>query len=155
MAVCRQDMLYKDYTSNPIPTCIFMPDTVQWAVVQESQGIQYWSATRYNAFAFCTRISLEINRSGDKRVYLQRWQMRCLQACAFMSKCVYTREQTRLHFVSNAFITGDKRVHRWRQTRSSLEPKRWRYSNALYLVADRYWKAWKCKPSAQLMTSFC
>ena len=23
MAVCRQDMLYKDYTSNPIPTSFF------------------------------------------------------------------------------------------------------------------------------------
>ena len=26
MAVCRQDMLYKDYTSNPIPTSFFIPE---------------------------------------------------------------------------------------------------------------------------------
>ena len=28
MAVCRQDMLYKDYTSNPIPTSFLIPDMI-------------------------------------------------------------------------------------------------------------------------------
>ena len=28
MAVCRQDILYKDYTSNPIPTSFFLPEIV-------------------------------------------------------------------------------------------------------------------------------
>ena len=28
MVVCRQDMLYKDYTSNPIPTSFYIPETI-------------------------------------------------------------------------------------------------------------------------------
>ena len=32
MAVCRQDMLYKDYTSNPIPTSFFIPDMILQAM---------------------------------------------------------------------------------------------------------------------------
>ena len=32
MAVCGQDMLYKDYTSNPIPTSFFIPDMILQAM---------------------------------------------------------------------------------------------------------------------------
>ena len=32
MAVCRQDMLYKDYTSNPIPTSFLIPDMILHAI---------------------------------------------------------------------------------------------------------------------------
>ena len=32
MAVCRQDMLYKDYTTNPIPTSFFIPDMILLAM---------------------------------------------------------------------------------------------------------------------------
>ena len=32
MAVCRQDMVYKDYTNNPIPTSFFIPDMILWAM---------------------------------------------------------------------------------------------------------------------------
>ena len=32
MAVRRQDMLYKDYTSNPIPTSFFIPNMILQAM---------------------------------------------------------------------------------------------------------------------------
>ena len=37
MAVCRQDMLYKDYTSNPIPISFFIPEIILQVMLQD-----YW-----------------------------------------------------------------------------------------------------------------
>ena len=37
MAVCRQDMLYKDYTSNPIPISLFIPEIILRVMLQD-----YW-----------------------------------------------------------------------------------------------------------------
>ena len=37
MAVCRQDMLYKDYTTNPIPTSLFISEIILQVMLQD-----YW-----------------------------------------------------------------------------------------------------------------
>ena len=37
MAVCRQDMLYKDYTNNPIPTSFFIPEIIMQVMLRD-----YW-----------------------------------------------------------------------------------------------------------------
>ena len=37
MAVCREDMLYKDYTTNPIPTSFFIPEIILQVMLQD-----YW-----------------------------------------------------------------------------------------------------------------
>ena len=37
MAVCRQDMLYKDYTTNPIPTSFFIAEIILRVMLQD-----YW-----------------------------------------------------------------------------------------------------------------
>ena len=39
MAVGRQDMLYKDYTSNPIPTSFFIPEIILRVMLQD-----YWES---------------------------------------------------------------------------------------------------------------
>ncbi len=38
MAVCREDMLYKDYTTNPIPTSIFFISEIILRVMLQD----YW-----------------------------------------------------------------------------------------------------------------
>ena len=37
MAVCRQDMLYKDYTTTPIPTSFFISEIIQQVMLRD-----YW-----------------------------------------------------------------------------------------------------------------
>ena len=37
MAVCREDMLYKDYTTNPIPTSFFISEIILQVMLQD-----YW-----------------------------------------------------------------------------------------------------------------
>ena len=37
MAVCRQDMLYKDYTTNPIPTSFFISEIILQVMLRD-----YW-----------------------------------------------------------------------------------------------------------------
>ena len=37
MAVCREDMLYKDYTTNPIPTSFFISEIILRVTLQD-----YW-----------------------------------------------------------------------------------------------------------------
>ena len=37
MAVCREDMLYKDYTTNPIPTSLFISEIILQVMLQD-----YW-----------------------------------------------------------------------------------------------------------------
>ena len=37
MAVCRDDMLYKDYTTNPIPTSFFISEIILRVMLQD-----YW-----------------------------------------------------------------------------------------------------------------
>ena len=37
MAVCREDMLYKDYTTNPIPTSFYISEIILQVMLQD-----YW-----------------------------------------------------------------------------------------------------------------
>ena len=37
MAVCREDMLYKDYTTKPIPTSFFISEIILQVMLQD-----YW-----------------------------------------------------------------------------------------------------------------
>ena len=43
MAVCREDMLYKDYTTNPIPTSFFVSEIILQVMLQDYWEEQFFS----------------------------------------------------------------------------------------------------------------
>ena len=46
MAVCREDMLYKDYTTNPIPTSFFISEIILQVMLQDYGEEQFLSQNK-------------------------------------------------------------------------------------------------------------
>ena len=46
MAVCREDMLYKDYTTNPIPTSVIMSEIILRVILQDYWEEQFLSQNK-------------------------------------------------------------------------------------------------------------